>query len=86
MLRHLEQKPDMTQRELAAALGGSVGQVNYCMQALIERGLVKAANFRNSGNKRAYLYKRILQGLAKNVAPRFFSVKRVRCDWQVIEG
>ncbi|EAR23486.1 winged helix-turn-helix transcriptional regulator [Nitrococcus mobilis] len=44
VLRHLEQKPDMTQRELAAALGISLGRVNYCVQALIERGLVKAAN------------------------------------------
>lgn len=68
VLRFLEQKPDMTQRELAAALGISVGRVNYCVQALIERGLVKAANFRNSRNKRAYLYKLTPQGLSEKAA------------------
>ena len=68
VLRYLEQKPDMTQRELAAALGISLGRVNYCVQALIERGHVKAANFRNSRNKRAYLYKLTPQGLSEKAA------------------
>ena len=46
----------MTQRELAEALGVSLGKANYCLKALINRGLVKAENFKNSANKRAYLY------------------------------
>jgi len=56
VLRHLESHPDVTQRELAAALGISLGKTNYCMKALISKGMVKARNFRNSANKRAYLY------------------------------
>ncbi|MCO6439693.1 MAG: MarR family EPS-associated transcriptional regulator [Nitrococcus mobilis] len=77
VLRHLEQKPDMTQRELAAALGISLGRVNYCVQALIERGFVKAANFRNSRNKRAYLYKLTPRGLSEKatLALRFLRRK-----------
>ena len=56
VLRHLEDNPSVTQRELAEALGISLGKTNYCMKALINKGMVKAKNFKNSANKRAYLY------------------------------
>jgi EPS-associated MarR family transcriptional regulator len=56
VLRHLEGHPDVTQRELARHLGVSLGKVNYCLKALIERGWVKANNFKNSNNKAAYAY------------------------------
>ena len=42
--------------KLAEELGVSLGKVNYCLKALMGRGLIKARNFRNSDNKRAYLY------------------------------
>ena len=57
VLRHIEDKPEVTQRELASALDVSLGKVNYCLKALIDKGFIKARNFRNSNNKRAYLYK-----------------------------
>src|SRR4051812_6324349 len=56
LLRIIESRPDASQRELAQAMGVSLGKVNYCISALIERGLVKASNFRNSRNKLAYAY------------------------------
>ena len=56
VLRHLEDNPSVTQRELAEALGISLGKTNYCLKALINKGMIKAKNFRNSANKRAYLY------------------------------
>jgi len=56
VLRHLEQNPGVTQRELATELGVSLGKANYCIKALVSKGLVKAKNFQNSSNKRAYLY------------------------------
>ena len=56
VLRHLEDNPDVTQRELAVALGISLGKANYCLKALINKGLIKAKNFKNNENKRAYLY------------------------------
>jgi len=56
ILRLLEEDPQMSQRALARALGISLGKVNYCLQALIDRGLVKANNFKNSQNKQAYMY------------------------------
>ena len=56
ILKQLEINPHISQRELAGILGISLGRVNYCIQALIEKGLVKASNFRNSSNKKSYAY------------------------------
>jgi EPS-associated MarR family transcriptional regulator len=56
VLRHLEENPEVSQRELAELLGVSLGKTNYCLKALINKGLVKAKNFKNNANKRAYLY------------------------------
>lgn len=56
LLRMLEANPQASQRDLAQSLGISVGKVNYCLNALIERGWLKAKNFKNNKNKRAYMY------------------------------
>ena len=56
VLRLLQQRPDMSQRELSEALGLSLGKTHYVLHSLLDRGLVKAGNFRRSGNKLAYAY------------------------------
>lgn len=56
VLRLLEQNPNLSQRELAEALGISVGKTNYCIKALVDKGLVKINNFRNNKNKKVYAY------------------------------
>ena len=63
VLRHLEDNPQVTQRQLAAHLGVSLGKANYCLKALIDKGFIKARNFQNSNKKRAYLYKLTPSGL-----------------------
>ena len=55
VLRALEINPELSQRQLAAQLGVSLGGVNYAVKALVERGFVKAYNFTKSGRKVAYL-------------------------------
>jgi MarR family transcriptional regulator, temperature-dependent positive regulator of motility len=55
-LQLLEQQPTLNQRELALELGISLGKVNYCLRALLAKGLLKAQNFKNSKNKLAYAY------------------------------
>jgi EPS-associated MarR family transcriptional regulator len=52
----LEQKPNLSQREVARELGISLGKTNYCINGLIQRGCLKARNFKNSNNKIAYAY------------------------------
>ena len=56
ILKLLEAEPHASQRRIADELGISLGRVNYCVNALIAKGLVKVNNFRNHTNKRAYLY------------------------------
>ena len=65
VLRALETNPELSQRQLAAELGVSLGGVNYALRALVERGFVKADIFRKSGNKIAYLYVLTPQGVAE---------------------
>ena len=77
ILRLLDADPNASQRKIAGALGISVGRVNYCLQALIQKGLVKAKNFRNSANKRAYLYLLTPRGIEEKatVTARFLRIK-----------
>lgn len=56
ILKLVSDQPDISQRELARQLGVSLGKVNFCLRALIEKGLLKASNFRNNKNKLAYMY------------------------------
>lgn len=56
LLKLLEAQPELSQRQLAGELGVSVGKVNFCLRALLEKGLLKVSNFRDSKNKLAYAY------------------------------
>jgi EPS-associated MarR family transcriptional regulator len=68
VLRALEANPELSQRQLAAELGVSLGGVNYALKALVERGFVKAGNFRKSGKKVAYLYVLTPKGIAEKAS------------------
>lgn len=56
VMKLLQDKPDMTQRELAQKLGISLGGLNFCLKALIDKGWVKMHNFSQSKNKFGYVY------------------------------
>jgi len=56
ILRKIEENPNLTQRQIAEHLGLSLGKINYLIQALLSKGLLKVDNFRRSGNKLGYLY------------------------------
>lgn len=56
LLKTLENNPSLSQRDLAKRLGISLGKVNFCLNALVEKGCLKVNNFRNSGNKLSYAY------------------------------
>ncbi len=77
ILRILEQDPAISQRDLARQLGVSLGKANYCLQALIEKGWIKANNFKNSNNKNAYMYLLTRRGIAEKtrVTTRFLERK-----------
>ena len=63
LLRLLEQHPEYSQRQLAVALGVSLGKTHYLLKALLGKGWVKAQNFQRSDNKLGYLYVLTPQGV-----------------------
>ena len=77
ILQLIEERPDISQRELASQLGVSVGKTNYVLSALIERGLVKAENFKRSNNKAGYLYLLTPKGISDKglITARFLKRK-----------
>ena len=56
ILKHIQVNPEASQRQLAQELGVSVGKVNYCIRALIDKGFVKVGNFKRNTDKLSYLY------------------------------
>lgn len=67
LLKRLTNDPRASQRSLARHLGVSVGKVNYCIRALVDKGWVKANNFRRSDNKLAYAYLLTRAGMAAKI-------------------
>ena len=65
VLRVLQDDPGLSQREIALALGVSLGAVNYCLRALTEKGQIKVRNFRSSSNKLRYAYILTPSGIAE---------------------
>ena len=77
LLKLLEPNPHLSQREVAKELGISLGKVNYCLRALSDKGWIKAANFKNSRNKSAYMYLLTPRGIEEKtrVTARFLQFK-----------
>jgi EPS-associated MarR family transcriptional regulator len=82
ILRLLNENPELSQRELSERVGISLGAVNYCVKALIERGLVKAGNFSASQNKLGYAYVLTPAGIAEKarLTGRFLARKRAEYE------
>ena len=68
VLRILQDRPDVTQREIAQLLGVSTSGLNYCLNALIEKGWVKVHNFSESKNKFGYVYLLTPTGITEKAA------------------
>ena len=82
VLRLLEGNPQMNQREMAAASGVSLGKTNYCINALLDKGLIKVQNFKSSKRKLAYAYLLTPAGIAEKAAltQRFLTHKMEEYD------
>ena len=84
VMRILQENPDLTQRELAEKLGISVGGLNYCLKALMEKGLVKMKNFANSKNKFGYVYVLTPTGMAEKAAITHLFLQRKLEEYQAL--
>ena len=85
LLRQLELEPRLNQRRLAKRLGLSLGKVNYCVQALVGKGLIKISNFRRSDNKVAYAYLLTLAGLQEKSRMTIGFLKRKQQEYERLQ-
>ena len=76
VLRKINRKPKATQRELAEELGFSLGKLNYCLQALKTKGLIKIKNFEKNPNKLNYIYVLTPRGITEKTKLTLNFMKR----------
>lgn len=86
LLHYLSARPDASQRDLARELGISLGKANYCLHALMEKGLVKARNFTNSRNKAAYAYILTKKGMEEKISVTAAFLRRKIEEYDAIAG
>ena len=84
ILKKLEANPAISQRQLAEELGMSLGKINYCLQALIDKGLVKVKNFSKSQHKRRYLYLLTPQGIDSKARLTRRFLKRKLAEYEAL--
>ncbi|MEX1199288.1 MAG: MarR family EPS-associated transcriptional regulator [Methylophaga sp.] len=82
----IEANPEISQRELARELDISLGKTNFCLKALMEKGLLKASNFRNSKNKMGYLYKLTPSGIEEKTAVTLRFLKRKMQEYENLKS
>lgn len=86
ILRLLYENPELTQRELGRRVGISLGAVNYCLRALIERGLVKAGNFSRNPNKLGYAYVLTPAGIVEKTSLTGKFLKRKVSEYEALHA
>lgn len=85
IMRKLDENPSMSQRDLAQELDISLGSVNYCLKALIDKGFVKAGNFSRSANKMGYMYLLTPKGLEEKTRLTYAFIKRKQAEYRQLK-
>ena len=85
-MRLLETNPEMTQRELAEALGVSLGATNYCLKALVKKGWLKLENFQRNPNKLGYLYLLTPMGIAAKTQLTACFLQRKLVEYEILKA
>ena len=85
ILREIEKNPNISQRELAANVNFSLGKLNYCLNSLKIKGLIKMKNFQNNKKKIRYIYILTPKGLAKKTSMAINFLKRKMKEYDEIK-
>ncbi|MDC0525214.1 MarR family EPS-associated transcriptional regulator [Pelagibacteraceae bacterium] len=77
ILIKIKNNPNVLQRSLARDLGFSLGKLNYCLNELRKKGLVKINNFKKNKNKLGYVYLLTPAGIKEktNMTIKFMKIK-----------
>lgn len=85
IFKFIEAQPDISQRQLAKALGISLGKTNYCLRALIDKGQVKARNFQRNPGKRSYVYLLTRKGIEEKAQLTACFLKRKMAEYELLK-
>jgi EPS-associated MarR family transcriptional regulator len=85
LLREIGVNPQVTQREMSSRLGLSLGKINFLIKAMMEKGFIKAENFKNSKNKIAYLYCLTPSGVEEKAKITYRFLKRKMKEYKNLE-
>jgi EPS-associated MarR family transcriptional regulator len=85
VLRAVESRPGLTQRELANELGVSLGKAHYCMKALIDKGLVKMGNFSHNQKKLDYAYLLTPSGIKSKAMLTALFLERKAAEYAILK-
>lgn len=86
ILKVLAESPGISQRALAEQLGVSLGKINYLLKALLEKGFIKAGNFRRNDNKLGYLYLLTAQGIEQKLSLTRAYLARKEAEYQALHA
>lgn len=84
LFKLINDHPELKQRELAHSLGLSLGKANYCLKALVDKGFVKASNFKSSRDKMAYAYVLTPKGLEEKIRVTYQFYKRTEVEYEML--
>ena len=85
LLKLIEKKPQLTQRELAHQLGISLGKTNYCLKALKEKGWLKWGNFSTNPNKLQYMHLLTPKGVSEKLTLTMHFLKRKEKEYELLK-
>ena len=86
LMRVIDENPQMTQRDLSSRMGLSLGKINFLIKSLIEKGFIKADNFKNSNNKISYLYLLTPAGIEEKTKITYRFLKRKMEEYEKLEN
>ena len=86
ILRLLHDNPEMSQRDLARAVGVSTGGIHYALGALVEKGLIKIGNFTAARDKRRYAYVLTPDGLAEKARLTRRFLRRKMAEYEALKA
>lgn len=84
ILKELSKDKTLSQRDLSQRVGFSLGKVNYILNAIIDKGLVKVETFKNSKKKTAYMYILTPKGTAKKIDLTYHFLKKKRSEYDAL--
>lgn len=86
VLRKIKSNPNSSQRELALELGFSLGKLNYCLNALKHKGLIKIKNFQKNPNKLKYVYILTPKGITAKTTLTLNFMKRKMAEYDELKS